>query len=245
MPINIGLHPPSSFPTLPLHKNSTHTVNEQLTVLSPISWETYQNLLKDFGDKSSPHFTYYQGVLEIMSSRPTHEDYNRTLAYLVGILAEEKGIEWRDLGSTTFRREDLASGFEPDGCFYFQSEALIRNHQEIDLRVDPAPDLVIEIDITSGSINKLALYGQVGVAEIWRYDGDTIYFHLLQNDGSYFTSPTSVVFPCLSAQHLTEVMKESKSSGRLALGKAFRSWVREIVSEAMIFYASLSDVLIK
>lgn len=227
MPINVGLHPPSSFPTLPLHKNSTHTVNEQLTVLSPISWETYQNLLKDFGDKSSPHFTYYQGVLEIMSSRPTHEDYNRTLAYLVGILAEEKGIEWRDLGSTTFRREDLASGFEPDGCFYFQSEALIRNHQEIDLRVDPAPDLVIEIDITSGSINKLFLYGQIRVPEVWRYDGDQISIYILQSDHSYVDSLTSLAFPFLSSERLNEVMEESKNSGRRTLGKTFRNWVRE------------------
>ena len=215
-----------AFPSLPLRAEGIHTATEQLTVLSPVSWETYQHLLKDFGDKSSPHFTYYHGVLEIMSPRPTHEDYNRTLAYLVGILAEEKGLEWRDLGSTTFRREDLASGFEPDSCFYFQSESLVRNREEIDLAIDPAPDLVIEIDLSSGSINKLTLYGQVGVAEIWRYDGDTIYFHLLQNDGSYLTSPTSVIFPCLSAQYLTEVMEKSKSSGRLALGKAFRNWVR-------------------
>jgi Uma2 family endonuclease len=216
-----------AFPLLPLRVDSTHTATEQLTVLSPVSWETYQHLLKDFVGKSSPHFTYYHGVLEITSPRPTHEDYNRTLAYLVGILAEEKRLEWRDLGSTTFRRKDLASGFEPDSCFYFQSEALVRNREEIDLAVDPAPDLVIEIDLSSGSINKLTLYGQVGVAEIWRYDSDAIYFHLLQNDGSYLTSPTSTIFPCLSANHLTEVMEESKSSGRLALGKAFRSWVRE------------------
>ncbi len=227
MPINVGLHPPLSFPTLPLRKNSTHTVNEQLTVLSPISWETYQNLLKDFGDKSSPHFTYHQGVLEIRSPRPTHEDYNRTLAYLVGILAEETGLEWRDLGSTTFRREDLASGFEPDSCFYFQSEVLIRNHQEIDLRVDPAPDLVIEIDITSGSINKLFLYGQIRVPEVWRYDGDQISISILQSDHSYVDSLTSLAFPFLSSEHLNEVMGESKNSGRRTLGKTFRNWVRE------------------
>ena len=87
-------------------------------------------------------------------------------------VAEELGIEAEDLGSTTFRREDLERGFEPDSCFYIQNEKEIRGNVRIDPAVDQPPDLVIEIDITSPSLNKLPIYARMGVPEVWRYDGE-------------------------------------------------------------------------
>jgi Uma2 family endonuclease len=53
-----------------------------------------------------------------MSPSPEHEKLNRRIAQLVLAVTEELGIEAEDLGSTTFRREDLERGFEPDSCFY-------------------------------------------------------------------------------------------------------------------------------
>ena len=95
-----------------------------------------------------------------------HERPNRTLALLVEILAEELNMDVQRLGSTTFTREDLDKGFEPDSCFYIQNEARVRGKEEIDLAVDPPPDLVIEIDITSPSLNKFPIYARIGVPEV-------------------------------------------------------------------------------
>ena len=60
-------------------------------------------------------------------------------------MAEELGVDVYDLGSTTFEREDLERGFEPDSCFYIQNEERIRGKDRINLEVDPLPDLVIEM----------------------------------------------------------------------------------------------------
>src|SRR5215212_9595441 len=90
---------------------------EQRILLSNISWETYERLLADHLDSSVPHFTYDRGLLEIMSPNPEHEKINRTINLLVEIVAEEMGLDTENLGSTTFRREDLERGFEPDTCF--------------------------------------------------------------------------------------------------------------------------------
>ena len=90
-----------------------------------------------------------------MSPSPEHEVASHTLSLLVEILAEELNIDVYGLGSTTFNREDLERGFEPDSCFYIQNEERIRGKNRIDLAFDPPPELVIEIDITSPSINKL------------------------------------------------------------------------------------------
>jgi Uma2 family endonuclease len=59
-------------------------------------------------------------VLAIVSPLPEHEKLNRTISLLVDLLAEEFDVDLKNLGSTTFKREDLKRGFEPDTCFYIR-----------------------------------------------------------------------------------------------------------------------------
>ena len=95
-----------------------------------VSWETYEGLLAANASASSPRITYDHGELEIMSPSFKHEDLNEFLAAVVDIVAEEWGIEFRRLGSTTFRRRDLQRGAEPDCCFYIQRVEDIRGIQD-------------------------------------------------------------------------------------------------------------------
>lgn len=92
--------------------------SEQRVVLRKLSWDAYGRLLADLGDGSSPRFTFDRGDLEIMGPSAEHERYNLRIADLVGVVAEELGIEIEGLGASTFRREDLDRGFEADSCFY-------------------------------------------------------------------------------------------------------------------------------
>jgi Uma2 family endonuclease len=148
------------------------TSSEQRVVLHNIGWATYERLLADNENNSAPRLAYDRGELEIVSPSPEHEKFNRRIAQLVLAVAEELGIEAEDLGSATFRREDLERGFEPDSCLYIQNEEEVRGKDQIDPAVDPPPDLAIEIEITSPSYNKLPIYTQMGVPEVWRYDGE-------------------------------------------------------------------------
>ena len=116
---------------------------EQKVILYNVSWETYEKLLADLADQSSTRLTYDRGTLEIMTPSNEHEVYNRTIALLVEILAEEMGIDIASLGSSTFKRDDLERGFEPDSCFYIENESQIEGKFQIDLTVDPPTDLVI------------------------------------------------------------------------------------------------------
>src|SRR5580692_10050726 len=143
--------------------------SEQKVILEGVSWETYERLLAEHPEKPGTRFTYDRGALEIMVVSFKHEDLSRTIAKLVDLIAAEMEIDCVDAGSTTFRRKDLAKGFEPDGCFYFRNLERIRGKKEINLRKDPPPDLVIEVDITSPSLNKLPIFWNIGVSEVWRY----------------------------------------------------------------------------
>jgi len=206
--------------------NPPTTAVEGRVLLRNISWQTYERLLEDLADCSVPHLTYDRGDLEIMSPTAKHEFVNRAIDTFVNLVALELEIEARALGSTTYKREDIERGFEPDSCFYTKNEARIRGKDRIDLSVDPPPDLVIEIDITTSSINKHSIFAQFKVAEVWRYDGETIeILELVQ--GSYVKVETSSVFPLITNAVLTSFVAESLTLSRLEWMKKVREWARQ------------------
>src|SRR3989442_9665178 len=116
------------------------TPPEQVTqrvILDNITWETYQRLMDERGERNQPRYAYDRGTLEIMVTSYEHENLTHDLATLVEVIAEEMELDIVGAGSTTFQREDLAQGFEPDASFYLQHAAAIRGHKQIDLHTDP------------------------------------------------------------------------------------------------------------
>ena len=199
---------------------------EARVVLPNVSWETYERLLTDLADCSVPHLTYDRGRLEIMSPTAKHEKVNRHIELLVRITALEMNVEVGSLGSTTFKRVDIERGFEPDSCFYVQNESSIRGKQELDLLVDPPPDIVVEIDVTSSSINKRALFAHFAIPEVWCYDDENIEILNLVN-GAYVKSERSSVLPFITAKVLTDFMAESLTLTGLEWMKKVRDWARQ------------------
>jgi len=197
----------------------------QCVILDRVSWETYERLLLEHEENSGTHFAYDQGMLEIMVLSAGHEAFKHILTLIVDVIAEEFSIDIYGLGSTTFRRADLARGFEPDACFYIQHEDLIRGKQAIDLMFDPAPDLVIEIDITSPSLNKFPIFAALGVTEIWRYDGEHVGIFLLQA-GQYVEQATSVMLPPVTGKLVTEWVDASQQMKRTTWLRLVREWAR-------------------
>jgi Uma2 family endonuclease len=198
---------------------------EQRVLMTGVSWATYERLLDDLKDSSSRRVTFDRGVMEVMSPSAEHEESNRTIALLVEVLAEEFGLDVRDLGSTTFKREDLERGFEPDSCFYIQNEARMRGKREVDLITDPPPDLIVEVDITSPSLKKFPIYAAMGVPEIWRYDGRAVSIYRLEG-GSYAEADESAALPRLTGGDLSRFVRESESAGRREWLRGVREWAR-------------------
>lgn len=205
--------------------NVSHESAEQRFCLRHVSWETYESLLADYTDTRSPRFTYCEGMLEIMSPTVEHEKLNRVLAAIAELVAEEMGIEFESLGSTTFRRQDLRRGTEPDACFYIQNVERIRGKKVIDLTVDPPPDLVIEVEVTSPVVSKLPVYARLGVPEIWLHDGRTAKILRLAAD-RYEDGDQSRVLPAVTQTLLSDFVEQSKSLSTLAWRRMVRAWAR-------------------
>ena len=199
---------------------------EQRVVLGHVSWATYESLLADHADTSSPRFTYSEGMLEIMIPSSEHEELKEIMTTIAEIIAEEQQVEFKGLGSTTFRRQDLDRGTEPDSCFYIQNVERIRGKKEIDLRVDPPPDLVIEIEITSPAVAKLPVYARLRVPEIWLHDGRAPRILRLSGD-QYEDCDRSGVLPSLTPSVLSEFSEQSKTLTTLAWRRMVRTWARQ------------------
>jgi Uma2 family endonuclease len=194
-------------------------------VLRNVSWETYEKLLEDLSDCSVPHLTYDRGDLEIVSPTNPHEEFNRTLNLIVEVVAAELEVSLRVLGSSTFKRKDIKQGFEPDSCFYVTSAKRIRGKKKLDLGVDPPPDLVIEIDITTSSIQKMPIFANFGVPELWQYDGRSLRMWKLQGD-EYTRIESSLAFPILTPGVLEDFLaKSEKWEDRPRLFRFIRDWV--------------------
>jgi len=203
--------------------------SEQRVLLHNVRWDTYERLLMDLHDSCAPRLTYDRGTLEIMSPSSEHERYNRIIAQIVEELAVEMNIDFDNFGSTTFRREDLDRGFEPDSCFYLQNVQRVRHKKRIDLTVDPPPDLVIEIDITKSSLDKFAIFSEASVPEVWRFDGDLLAMHALR-PGAYQEQDSSIIFPTVSANDLTRLINHSKTMDRPEWVRKLRLWIQQNLS---------------
>jgi Uma2 family endonuclease len=198
---------------------------EARVILHNISWSLYEQLLAEHEDKSSPRFAYDRGELEITVPSYEHEELNRLINDFIVVIAMEWNIEYCNAGSTTFKREDLERGFEPDSCFYVQRAGQIAGKKRLDLTVDPPPDLVLEVDITHPSLDKLSSFAVVGVPEVWRYDGERVRMLALAG-GSYVERERSLAFPSLQSVHLAALLVASQQMPRTAWLQHVRAWAQ-------------------
>jgi Uma2 family endonuclease len=199
----------------------------QRLVLPGIDWRTYQRLLRAFDEHAGIRLTYDRGALEIMTLTLGHESWGHLLGRFVVILTEELNLPLAAGGSTTIRRRRSRRGLEPDECYWIQNEALVRGRNRIDLRVDPPPDLAVEVDVSRSSLDRLGIYAALGVPEVWRFDGQTLTFHVLGANGEYTVSTHSRAFPLLGAGDLTAFLLQRGQMDENALGRQFRAWVRQ------------------
>ncbi|MFL5245924.1 MAG: Uma2 family endonuclease [Gemmataceae bacterium] len=200
---------------------------QQQIRLSLVDWRTYSRLLRAFQGRRDIRLTYDRGELEIMSPLRKHERIGRILARLIETLTEELGLPIEGAKSTTLRRRKKKRGLEPDDCFWIANEPSIRAKDTLDLRVDPPPDLALETDMTSSSMNRMEIYAALGIPEVWRYENETLTFYRLMEGKHYQESATSLAFPLVTPEDLTRMLAQRHKMDQNALVRHFREWVRE------------------
>ncbi|MEH1970151.1 Uma2 family endonuclease [Nostoc sp.] len=206
-----------------------HVPPGQRVLLRDVTWQELEAILEDLGEHRAARIAYDRGILEIMAPLPEHEDDKEIISDLVKALLEELDIEFRCLGSTTFKNQAMAQGIEPDQCFYIKNESKIRGKKRLDLAVDPPPDLALEIDITSRTHPNI--YEALKVPELWRFDRGKLQINILR-DGHYVESQKSLNFPLFPIiEVIPQYLMQSTTAGRNATLKAFRLWAQKQIQQ--------------
>jgi Uma2 family endonuclease len=198
---------------------------ESRIAIPNIAWEVFEVLAAS--DCAGTRFAYDKGFLEIMSPTMEHERLHRLLGRMVETLTEELDIAMLSAGSTTLKLPLKRCGLESDECYYLANESRMRGQRELDLAVDPPPDLAIEVDVFRSSINRLSIYADIGVPELWFYDGETLRVYRLQDGDAYVQQEASEAFPFLDLKEVERFIGRFEPLGETAWVHSFRVWVRE------------------
>jgi len=198
---------------------------DQTVILRGIHWDTYERLLADQQESSGTRLNFDCGTLEIVSPSSEHEQLKETITLLFQLMASELEIDVVAAGSTTFRRKDLRKGFEPDASFYIRNAQAVRKRPQIDLRRDPPPDMVVEIQITNPAIDKLSIFAAAAVPEVWLYRDDRVEILALESK-TYQKKMESSFLPGVTDEVLTSFVRSSRTMTSVEWIKAVRTWAK-------------------
>jgi Uma2 family endonuclease len=205
-------------------------IGEKRLTFRNLDWPAFKQIQTLLAANSRARFTYDHGTLEITMPLEIHERSARLIELFVRILVMEMGLRIKTMGSTTLDREDLLKSAEPDNGYYIQNYAQVADH-EINLDLDPAPDLVVEVDITHTDLNKDALYASMGVPEFWRFNGNT-WRILCLDHGKYLEQAQSPTFPIVSKQDLYEFL-EIAFRDEITAETTFRQLIQQRLQERL------------
>jgi Uma2 family endonuclease len=220
--MNVLLKPPPGPPALGVPEP------DQQFALDRVAWADYEAVGDLFRNRPNLRITFDRGRLELMTKSYEHERVGWLLGLLVSVLAEECNLSIGGAGQTTLKSQLAARGLEPDQCFYAASLAAVRGKSQIDLAVDPPPDLAIEIDVSQSSLARIPIYAALNVPEVWRWQGDVIRVYQLTAAGGYDESDASTAFlPGFPVGELARFVHVGYTSDDTAMTRAFRAWVRQ------------------
>jgi Uma2 family endonuclease len=194
-------------------------------LLHDVGWNDYEAMLEIVGERHI-RVTYERGTMEVTMPSQRHEQAAQLFGLFVPRLAEELEIPYEPLGMTTWRKPDAEKGLEADQCYYIQNQAIVRDREVLDLEVDPPPDLAIEVDITSSSLNRMGIYAELRVPEVWRYDGRAVTIFQLRSDGRYETCDESLSFPGLRPADIERFLELGPTMDKMHWARELKKFVR-------------------
>ncbi|MBW4675789.1 MAG: Uma2 family endonuclease [Desmonostoc geniculatum HA4340-LM1] len=186
------------------------TLEEQRFLLpGHYTWEEFEKLEALTANAPGLRITYLDGCVEFMTLGEQHEIIKSILAILLETYFFEIGINFIPVGSATRRRKEKGTSFEPDESYYLGEKK-------------ENPDLAIEINITSGSIDKLEKYKRFKITEVWFWENNQLSLYHLTND-NYEEISQSKLLPELDINLLARcVLMASVNEARKEFIKGIR-----------------------
>ena len=209
---------------------SADGIGDQKIIIRGVDWQVYDYLDEAISEDQHIRLAYDGEDLEIMTTGYSHERFKELLSKFVAAVTKEVGIPRNTAGETTWKRPRLKRGIQADQCYYFDPDKLSAvktawTRKAKKIADYPNPDLVIEIDLSGPKIDRPGIYAKLRVPEIWRFDGESVVFEQLQDNGSYIRVARSRFLP-VTAKDVLRWLIDEESSDELAWERRLDAWAR-------------------
>ncbi len=146
-----------------------NSIIDSCLTLKGVSWSQFESIEAAFESVGGIKFAYLDGILEIMTVSPEHEETKGTIRALLEAYLREKGIRFYIKGGPTLGSKEQGARKEPDESYNLQTKKAM-------------PDLAIEVTFTSGGIDKLQLYKRLGIPEVWFWEDGVLSIYYLREE---------------------------------------------------------------
>ena len=190
-----------------------------------VSWDFYRAMLREFDERPS-RINYDRGTLEVMELPLGHERYKALVGVMVGLVALTFRVPRASGGSITLKRRARKRGLDADQCYWVANEAVMRTKSRINLRTDPPPDLVIEIDVMHSVVNREDIYASLGVPEMWVLSRDAKLSAFALEQQAWQPIEFSRSFPFLRVADLNPFVARIGVDDDTSVLSDFADWLR-------------------
>jgi len=209
------------------------TPTEKRVTLAGVSWQSFEQLLRELGQARTARLTYERGKLEMMTPLEEHDRCLRLIDSLILVVADELYLKIHSIGSVLLTLPDVGRAIQPDAAYVLE-EARLQKRSVLNMNECAPPDLAIEVAIGKGAIDRDSIYASIGVPEIWRYRttvGDDVLkgnlqIYQLQGD-QYVATANSKLFPTLLGKRVQEFLEQSDTIGLAQALTVLREWSKE------------------
>jgi Uma2 family endonuclease len=200
---------------------------EHRIVLEKITWQKFEQLLTEMGTERSTRFTYDRGRLELMTPLEVHDRCCKLIQSLILVLVDELNQSVKSEFTCLLKHPGLGQAVEPDAGYYFNRPPEVST-------IEMLPDLIQETLIGKVAIDRLSIYANLRIPEIWQYavepgkeffEGRLQVYHL-END-RYTASQVSLALPFLPAARVMEFLQQSEALGLVQALQLLRAWTHD------------------
>lgn len=196
-------------------------------VFREANWNLYEAMLRNYDEQPS-RVNYNRGTLEVMTLSVEHESYKSVLGTMISLLALTFHLRVKHGGSSTLKRLSKKKGLEADQCYWVANEPAMRTKKRIDLRTDPPPDLVIEIDVMHSVVNREKIYAALGVPEMWVLGRDARLAAYWLAQRAWQPIERSISFPFLRVADLNPFVTRIGVDDDTSVLADFSDWLQQL-----------------
>ncbi|MCA2696445.1 MAG: Uma2 family endonuclease [Microcystis sp. M040S2] len=175
-------------------------------LISDLTWREFK-AVEQLIERPGLRLSFLDGVLEIRKMPgKKHETIKERIGALLEIYLEFLGLDFTPTGSVTLENEFEKVKKEGDKSYELGAN---RKH----------PDLVIEVVVGSGGINKLEAYKRLQIPEVWFWMNDELLFYSLGNDGHEAVSKSpllpsldvGLLMRCINIENHAQALREFRA----------------------------------